>query len=700
MSSMCIKNVYLSRTISILFFMSIAHILYAEEDTLLADNSNSFNISAIETLIVQGYRINPLGEMLSASEGLIGSTELADRPVSRTGEILEFIPGMVVTQHSGSGKANQYFLRGFNLNHGTDFNTRIDGMPVNMRTHGHGQGYTDLNFIIPEFIDSIQYHKGPYYADVGDFSGAGAAAFTLKNSFRKNEISTTFGENNYNRVLAAGQTELLSGQLLLGIEAHTYDGPWSDINEDVNKKNLMGRYTSSINEGDFSLTFMAYKNRWNSADQIPERAVKQNIVDEFGSLDTGVGGASSRFSVSSSWQSTAWAANLYAIRSTLDLFSNFTYFLDDPVNGDQFEQVDDRDIFGGALTQKWTKDLFGKSLANEVGAEIRYDNIDNLGLYHTEERMRLSTTRQDVVDEASVGIFNQTTLALTEKLNTHIGLRYDYFAADVDSNINANSGDASQGKISIKVGATYRISELIETYINAGQGMHSNDARGSTITQDPITGDASDAVNLLVPSTGAEVGIKIFDAQHFNLSASLWYLSSESELVFVGDAGNTEASRASKRNGLELAGYYWIDNRWSFDTQLAWTRANFTENTRADGKYIDGPVPFVASAGISYKAQTNGFHSSLRYRYFGARRLDGFNVHRADATGMTNLGLGYRWNTFEFELDILNAFDSLDHDIDYFYASRLQGESDEGVEDLHFHPVEPRTFRVKLAYHF
>lgn len=681
---------------SVISTYTIAAGATAEEPT----NNYLANNLVVETVLVQGYRVNLLGETLSASEGVVGSEEIASRPILRTGEILEFIPGMVVTQHSGSGKANQYFLRGFNLDHGTDFNTSVDGMPVNMRTHGHGQGYTDLNFIIPELINSIDYHKGPYYADVGDFSGAGSASFSLKDKLNEKLISVTLGENNFSRLLATGDINLTNGQLILGYEHQGYDGPWSMIDEDVHKDNFVGRYATSLADGDFAVTFMAYKNRWNSADQIPDRAAQEGLIDSLGSLDTGVGGESSRYSLSTSWKNDNYSAHAYAIKSSLDLFSNFTYFLDDPINGDQFEQVDERNIFGGEISKNWSGEFSGKNIDYKVGGEFRYDDIGQVGLYHTREQQRLSTTRKDAVDEASLGLFSQATLEVNDQFHLHLGARYDFYKVDVDSNIVENSGDANQGKLSLKAGASYKISDHLETYVNIGQGLHSNDARGATIKQDPVSGEASDPVDLLVPSTGAEIGVKLFDADHFNISTSIWYLRSDSELVFVGDAGNTEASRASERYGNEIAAYYWLDNRWNLDLELAWTRANFTENQSIEGEYVEGSVPFVASAGITYGSPTNGLHSSLRYRYFGARRLDSFDEHQAKATSTVNFGLGYGWEKINLEVDVLNLFDSNDHDIDYFYTSRLQGEPSEGVDDIHYHPVEPRTVRVKAEYRF
>lgn len=654
----------------------------------------------VENVTVYGYRTNLLGSSIAAAEGIIGSAEIAARPVSRTGEILEFVPGMVVTQHSGSGKANQYFLRGFNLDHGTDFATSIDAMPINMRSHGHGQGYTDLNFIIPELIQDIQYRKGPYYAEVGDFSGAGAAQFSLKNSLDNNEATLTAGEFNFQRVYTATQLELDSGGLLLGLEAQRYAGPWTDIDEDINKTNLLARYSARLADGEFSLTAMGYRNNWNSADQIPQRAVDQGVIDSLGSLDTDVGGDSSRYSLSAQWANPKWSMSAYVIDSNLNLFSNFTYFLDNPIDGDEFEQVDNRQLFGGEIVHNWQADVAGKSVTHKIGAQIRQDAIDEVGLYKTRARQRLSSTRVDAIDETSLALFAQSDLQLTEKVRTHLGLRHDFMQVDVRSDLTQNSGKESDGITNLKAGVSYSLTDKVETYFNVGQGFHSNDARGATIVIDPVSGELSEPVDLLSRSEGAEIGAKLFSSKGYSISTSLWYLALDSELLFVGDAGNTEASRASERSGIELASYFWFAQGWSIDSELAWTRSRFTENQLIEGKYVDGSLPFVASAGISYAPAQNGFHGALRYRHFAARVLDSFAQQEANATSLVNLGLGYRWAQWSVGLDILNLLDSADHDIDYFYPSRLSGEADEGIEDLHFHPVEPRSLRVRLQASF
>lgn len=654
----------------------------------------------METLVVYGYRQDLLGNGLSAAEGVIGSADIERRPIARTGEILEFVPGMVVTQHSGSGKANQYFLRGFNLDHGTDFATLVDSMPVNMRSHGHGQGYTDLNFIIPELIQGIHYRKGPYYAEVGDFSGAGAAAFTLKNSLTTNELSVTAGEYDYQRLYTATAWDINQGNLLLGLEAQTYTGPWSDVDEDVRKTNVLMRYSDRVIGGDFSLTLMAYDNHWNSPDQIPQRAVEQGSINAMGSLDTDVGGESSRYSLSSQWVNQDWSVNAYFVDADLQLFSNFTYFLEDPVNGDEFEQVDRRHLMGSEIVRQWQADFLGKPNSPKLGIQWRRDEIDELGLYKTRSRERLMTTRDDMVDETSLALFAQSEISLDDSIRMHLGMRHDYLDVQVHSHLPQNSGDATDGITNLKAGVSYSINKHLETYFNLGQGFHSNDARGATIAIDPVSGELSEPVDLLSRSEGAEIGIKLFDHDRFNISASLWYLQLDSELLFVGDAGNTEASRASERSGFEFASYLWFGEGWSLDAELAWTRSEFTEGQALEGRYVDGSLPFVASLGLAYAPAQTGFHGALRLRHFGARTLDSFATYKAEPVSLVNLGLGYRWQQLSLELDMFNLFDRQDHDIDYYYPSRLEGEPEAGIDDLHYHPVEPRSLRLKLGYAF
>ena len=672
----------------------------------------------IEEVEVIASRQNQIGLSISASSGMVVGDEVKIRPLQHTGSLLELVPGMVVTQHSGTGKANQYFLRGFNLDHGTDFATFIDGMPINMRTHGHGQGYTDLNFIISETINGIAYKKGPYYAGVGDFSGAGSAHITTASVFDKSGVDSgnaaiTNGGHDYYRAVI--QTDFLAakGQWFVAAELNRNQGPWTDISEGLKKNNLLIKYQRPLFEGQLQVSLMAYNNRWNSADQIPQRAVINNtgegLIDSLGSIDTSLGGHSDRYSLSAQWKKSHWQASVYAINYDLNLWSNFTYFLDNESAGDQFEQFDSRSIFGGQVRNEQNHILLNLPLTLRLGATVRYDDIDEVGLFSTQKRSRLGAIRNDKIQESSIGLFWDNSLALTDKLKAVASVRYDYFHFDVDGllsvNINGvdlskNSGKAKDDKYSFKGGLVYSVNPNWELYTSLGQGFHSNDARGTVVTVDPADGASIDTVEPLVGSVGCEVGVRGFFIDRLNVSLALWRLTLDSELLFVGDAGNTEASRASEREGIELTAYYRLDDTWTLDLEYAYADANFSE-TALEGDNIPGAINDVVQAGLNFDNK-QGWFGSLRFRYFGERPLEESGSIRSDSSTVMNLRAGYQLNQWVFKSDVLNLLDSDYHDIDYYYASRLASEiaATSGTEDIHFHVLEPRTLRFTAEYIF
>jgi outer membrane cobalamin receptor len=675
-------------------------------DTVVTDTLATDIGTSLETISVEGRRANLLGAAISASQGEISQQEIALHPLLRTGEVLELVPGMVVTQHSGTGKANQYFLRGFNLDHGTDFATSVDGMPINMRTHGHGQGYTDLNFIIPETIDRIRYQKGAYYADVGDFSGAGAARMQTANRRERGLLELTAGADDYYRSLLLDSVEAAGGNWFYALEATRYQGPWSDISEDMDKRNLLLKHSRTLAGGQLSLAFMAYDNQWNSADQIPARAVNSGLIDAVGSLDDSVGGTTSRYSLSGQWQRDDLQMAAYAQRYELDLWSNFTYYLDDPVNGDQFEQVDQRWIYGGDISRTLTGTLAGLAMSNRLGAELRYDAIDDVGLYRTRMRERLGSIRRDAVDELSGGLFWENQLTISDRLRSILGLRYDYYDFDVDGrladNINgvdlrANSGSASDDQVSLKGSLIYTLTDEWETYISAGQGFHSNDARGTTTRIDPGDGSNINPVDPLAQSLGYEIGLRGFWNERLNTAIALWRLQLDSELLFVGDAGTTEASRESRRQGIELTAYYRLNALWTLDLEYAWSDAEFTDRA-PEGDHIPGAIQQVVQAGIS-ATLPGGWFGSLGVRHFGERPLREDNSLQSDPSTLVNLRVGRELGDWSIKADLLNLLDSDDHDIDYYYTSQLAGEA-VPVDDYHYHVLEPRTLRVAVGYHF
>lgn len=674
----------------------------------------------------------------SASEKTFSGDDVNAWPFSRPAEALEVVPGLVVTQHSGEGKANQYFLRGFNLDHGTDLAISVNGMPVNMRTHGHGQGYADLNFLIPELIGSVNVKKGPYFADEGDFSSAGSVHIDFINSISKTYASTTVGSFGYRRALGITSTELGEGTLLVAGEAGTYNGPWD--NPDRSRKlNGVVRYTQGTVENGFSLTGMAYSNRWNSTDQIPLRGIASGQVGRYGALDPSDGGNSDRFSITGRWRDTdrsgASKVDFYAIKSSLDLYNNFTFFLSDPVNGDQFHQRDDRVLAGLNASHTFNSAFSGLPMLTEIGIQSRYDDI-KVALSNTVQRQFLSSTRSDKVKEGSVGIFIQNTVYWSDWFRTNVGYRGDFYTTNVNSLLNpVNSGNATASIGSPKVGAVFGPFAKTEFFINAGEGFHSNDARGLTIKESPSDGSAVDPSPFLVKTRGAEIGMRTKIIPGLTSSVSLFMLDSNSEILFVGDAGDTEASRPSRRVGIEWTNNYRPVSWLQLEGDIAITRARFRgENAdqaaifaslagfpqaqvgNAPGNLIPGAPNMIVSAGIRLGEKT-GWFSALRYRYFGQRPLTEDGAFRSPATGLLNGQLGYRFdNGLRLQFDGFNLLNSKSDQISYAYGSLLKADSlfalcfpvqiapaavcQNGVMDRVLHPVEPFAMRLTLAGQF
>ncbi|MET3972437.1 TonB-dependent receptor [Bradyrhizobium sp. S3.9.1] len=448
----------------------------------------------------------------------------------RAGDRIRYLHATV--GKSWSLKANQYFLRGFNLDHGTDLSIKIDGMPVNMPTHGHGQGYADINFMIPELIQSVNVSKGPYYADVGDFASAGAIAIDYINGLPKNVVEITSGTFGYHRGLAAGSTTVGAGTLLAAVEGVKYNGPW-DVPDNVRKINGVLRYSQGTATDGLSLTAMGYSNGWNSTDQVPQRAIDQSIIGRLGTLDPTDGGTSSRFSLSGNWARSSQygqtKANAFVIRSSLNLYNNFTYFLDEPVNGDQFSQLDKRTVYGFNASHAFDVRAAGVETQTRVGLQMRGDDI-RVGLFKTFQRDALSTVREDNVREGNVGLWADTTVRWTDWLRTTVGIREDYFSGRVTSDTPEDSGNAQASiaspKADIVLGPWYKT----EFYGNAGYGLHSNDIRGATITVDPIDKmTLQDRVPPLVRSKGAELSIRTKAIDGLTSSVAVFMLDFDSD---------------------------------------------------------------------------------------------------------------------------------------------------------------------------
>jgi opacity protein-like surface antigen len=671
-----------------------------------------------------------------ASAMTVSGEDLNARLLTRPGEIVEAAPGLMTVMHADAGKANQYYLRGWNLDHGTDLATFWDDIPINLPTHAHGQGYTDLNWLIPETIGGLDVRKGPYWADVGDFENAGNLHINVRDSVPQNIESITVGSFGYERYLTLGSVKAGGGTLLYAGEFTGYDGPWTNP-DDMKKFSGVLRYSQGTATDGFSLTGMAYTNTWNSTDQVALRAYTTGQIGLYGELDPTDGGDTSRFSLSGRVAQTtddgSWKANAYLVKYTMDLWNNYTWDTTDPVNGDQFHQRDDR-VYGGGGASRTFAGTFG-SLPTEtvVGVQSRYDDITT-ALNYSDRRQFLAAYINDHVDEGNAAIYAENTVHWTSWLRTVAGWRGDYYAANVDSILQpANSGNPKEAIGSPKFRMVVGPFANTEFFVGAGMGYHSNDARSTTLTQVPGDPTAAEgATPFLVRSRGAEVGIRTKAIPDLDSSISVFYLHQDSELFFDGDTGDTVAGLPSQRTGIEFTNDYRPTSWMHIDADLALSRARFlgydeTEAAlyqslagypqaqigNAPGNYVYNAPWMVASAGITL-GEKAGWFSALRWRYISSRPLTEDGVFQSPPFNVINAGVGYRFdNGWRIQLDALNLLNSTTDLATYAYGSLLTSDAmfamcfptpkipaavcQNGVMDYVYHPVEPLAFRITLA---
>ncbi|HXW70298.1 MAG TPA: TonB-dependent receptor [Methylocella sp.] len=689
-----------------------------------------------------------IGEMTDMNEAASAFTvtgeQVNERIFSRPGEALEIVPGLIATQHSGDGKANQWFLRGFNLDHGTDLAIFLDGMPMNMPTHAHGQGYADVNMLIPELIGSINIEKGPYFADVGDFASAGSVHINLIDAVAGPTAKVTLGSFDYTRFLGIDSVKVGDGNLLFAGEVGTYNGPWT-LPGDLLKLNSVVRYSFGTDSNGFSVTGMAYGNHWNSTDQVPERAIP--YIGLYGYEDPYDGGITHRFSLSGQWAQTdgpnSWHVNAFAVRSNLDLWNNFTYFLVDPILGDQFHQHESRTFGGLYASYTRNENISGVPTENEIGIQTRFDGI-NLLLDNTYERGFLSPIRSDVVNEGSIGVYLQQTAHWSDWCKTVIGIRGDFYAASdnqiVPSYTQAlNSGNPTAFVPGPKASVIFGPFNKTEFYVDIGQGFHSNDVRGVTVKVEPTVPDERlNPGTFLVPTQGAEIGVRTKAIEGLNSAVAVFGLDAASENIFDGDAGDTQPTLLpTRRIGVEWTNDYHPVSWFDLDVDFADTRARFigydyaqqatyislwgypqASIGNAPGNYVPGAATIVGSIKATIGEKT-GLFAGLEYRYFGPRPLTEDGAFFSPATGLLNARVGYRFeNGWVIQLDGLNVTNSKSDQITYAYGSLLKTDAlyyqcnglagpippaavcANGVMDRVFKPVEPLQLRLTLVGKF
>ncbi len=587
-------------------------------------------VNTVSTSVtVEGRADDLVGIAVSAGQVTVGQDELKTRPILRSGEVLEALPGLIITQHAGGGKANQYFMRGFNLDHGTDFAVFLDGMPLNLPSHAHGEGYSDMNTVIPELVQRVDARKGPYYGDVGDFGSAGNAQVVYFKTLPQNFLQVDGGMYQFARLVFGESEKLASGNLLIGGEAYHDGGPWVHP-DNYYKFNGVATYSQGDDERGFSITSRLYAGtRWNSSDQLPYTAFTPtapgyigNYQGFFGALNPEDGGHSHRYSLQGEWHKRTANSETrlmaYGFYYDMNLWSDFTYYLVDPYKGDQFEQQDRRWVAGFDLRHTVFGSFLGHRSETTFGLQLRNDWVHN-GLYRTQDRLRTSkvdyvagidpTTGVQAVLPADTDLnkFTETIgspwvsnqIQWTRKFKSILALRGDEargidtsFSNPTNFAVNPNNGSASKFLPSPKASLIFGPWDNTELYLQGGFSYHTNDVRGATQQYEPVSPDnpyintAVGRIPLLIQTKGAEVGVRTAALPHLQSTAEIWYLHSNSELLQDGDTGGTSASQqASNRYGFEVGNYYTPAEHLVFDADFADSRAIFTQQDPDDATF-------------------------------------------------------------------------------------------------------------------
>jgi hypothetical protein len=660
----------------------------------------------LQEVTVMAERLNLIGTATTASQGVVEDEEVALTPAYRTGQILETVPGLDVTIHSGEGKANQYLMRGYNLDHGTDLAVFVDGMPVNEPTHAHGQGYTDLNFMIPELATHISYSKGTYYAAEGDFASVGAVHIDYLDRIAS-QATLAVGTLDFQRLEAAASTQAGTGVVLGALELQHYDGPWVD--PDAQRKiNAVLRYSGGDDQRGFSLTGMLYHDTWNATTDQPERAIEDGLISRFGSLDPSDGGQAQRASLSGLFHDALgggqFSANAYLIGNHLTLWNDFTHYLVDPVNGDQEAQHEDRLTVGAASSYARHSQLFGLDLELLLGAQMRYD-LNEVSRTPTRDRLPIPTaddplgfSETDHVRLASDALYAQVLTHWNYWFRTVLGLREDSMHG---SDLGTNAGSAGRALFEPKASLIFTPLETTEFYLSAGRGLHSDDLRGvNQARHEGIEGAA-----LIASQTGEEIGMRQqLLERRLAATLALFTLDAQSETTYDPDVGQDTAGPASHRVGYELnvtyAALQWLEFYVSYSGDRARFATPYADGTGHTGYFVPN-APFATGSLNVYLKNLGRWSGALGYRYLSDYPLSSDDKVRGSGYGEWNADLHYAFERgWSAGIGVYNLLNVRANAMEYWYVDRLPGDPAGGVADIHIHPLEPITVRLMITKSF
>jgi TonB-dependent Receptor Plug Domain len=669
-----------------------------QSDTVVISSLTFLKNIAIINLAPKISGLQEIKIIASANRGIFKTLSDLDvhlRPINNSQELLRMVPGLFIGQHAGGGKAEQLFLRGFDLDHGTDINISVDGIPVNMVSHAHGQGYADLHFVIPELIDKVNFNKGPYYADKGNFTTAGFVAFKTKDHLENNFIKSEIGQYGTFRVITG--INILKPTANPGTRSLYFAGESSvtkgyfDSPQDFSRFNGMLKYHIQINSYN-TLTAMitGFTSRWNASGQIPERAVALGLVGFYGAIDNTEGGKTSRHNANIVLQTrlgngAILCNQIYYSRYKFELYSNFTFFKEDPVNGDQIRQKESRNMAGYNGSYQKEYHIGNLKTETKAGLQVRYDAVDNIELTRTKNRMiNTAAIKLGDINEWNAGAYWSQRLSVSKQLDITGACRVDFFNNRYDDKLNIQTHAAGSTMICPKINFNYYVSDKIQLYLYNGRGFHSNDTRVAIL---------QDGKKVLPPAYGSDAGGVFKLGKKLIVQSAFWYLWLDQEFIYVGDEGVVAAGGPTRRIGFDFSARYEVAKNLFADADISLAAPRALRVAKAES-YLPLAPQFTSAGGLTYRKE-KGWNGSLRYRLMNNRPANENNTVIAKGYCILDAAINYTKKKWEAGLSVQNLLNTRWKETQFYTESRLQAEA-MPVSEIHFTPGTP--FFARLSF--